>query len=136
VADAAAAAVAAIPSVRAALLDFQRNFATERGGVLDGRDIGTVIFPGAPAKLFVTASPAERARRRWLELRAKGTEAELAVVLADIHARDDMDAKRTAAPLRPADDAVTLDTTDKDPDAAFTEALRIVRAKLANAAAA
>jgi cytidylate kinase len=136
VADAAAAAVAAIPSVRAALLDFQRSFATGRGGVLDGRDIGTVIVPEAPAKLFVTASPDERARRRWLELKAKGTEAELAVVLADIHARDDMDAKRAAAPLRPADDAVTLDTTDKDPDAAFTEALQIVRARLANAAGA
>jgi cytidylate kinase len=136
VADAAAAAVAAIPAVRAALLDFQRSFAAERGGVLDGRDIGTVIFPGAPAKLFVTASPEERARRRWLELRAKGAEADVAVVLADIHARDDMDAKRAAAPLRPAEDAVTLDTTDKDPDAAFDEALRIVRAKLADAASA
>ena len=72
VADAAAAAVAAIPAVRAALLDFQRDFATERGAVLDGRDIGTVIFPDAPVKLFVTASLAERARRRWLELQAQG----------------------------------------------------------------
>jgi cytidylate kinase len=87
VADAAAAAVAAIPSVRAALLDFQRNFATERGGVLDGRDIGTVIFPAAPVKLFVTASLAERARRRWLELQAKGVAAELATVEADMKAR-------------------------------------------------
>jgi cytidylate kinase len=136
VADAAAAAVAAIPAVRAALLAFQRGFAAERGGVLDGRDIGTVIFPAAPAKLFVTASPAERARRRWLEMTAKGLAADIATVLADIHARDAMDAARAAAPLRPADDAVQLDTTDKDPDAAFAEALRIVRARLAGAGAA
>ena len=79
-ADAAASAVAAVPGVRAALLDFQRGFATKGGAVLDGRDIGTVIFPDAPAKLFVTASPAERARRRWLEVRAKGSDADLATV--------------------------------------------------------
>jgi cytidylate kinase len=130
-ADAAAAAVAAIPSVRTALLDFQRNFAAERGAVLDGRDIGTVIFPAAPAKLFVTASLAERARRRWVELRAKGLAAELATVEADMRARDAMDAARAAAPLRPADDAVVLDTTDKDAEQAFAEALREVRARLA-----
>ncbi len=90
-ADAAAAAVASVPGVRAALLDFQRNFGRERGAVLDGRDIGTVIFPEAPAKLFVTASLPERARRRWLELRAKGTPAELATVEADMRARDAAD---------------------------------------------
>jgi CMP/dCMP kinase len=131
VADAAAAAVAAIPSVRAALLDFQRNFATERGGVLDGRDIGTVIFPAAPVKLFVTASLAERARRRWRELQAKGVAAELVTVEADMKARDALDAARAAAPLRPADDAVLLDTTGLDPDMAFAEALRTARARLA-----
>jgi len=131
VADAAAAAVAAIPSVRAALLDFQRDFATARGGVLDGRDIGTIIFPAAQAKLFVTASLPERARRRWQELRAKGVAADLATVEADMAARDALDAARAAAPLRPADDAVLLDTTDKNPDAAFAEALRTVRARLA-----
>jgi cytidylate kinase len=136
VADAAAAAVAAIPSVRAALLDFQRNFATERGGVLDGRDIGTVIFPAAPVKLFVTASLAERARRRWLELQAKGVAAELATVEADMKARDAQDAARAAAPLRPADDAVLLDTTGKDPDAAFAEALHIAHARLTEAGCA
>jgi cytidylate kinase len=136
VADAAAAAVAAIPSVRAALLDFQRNFATERGGVLDGRDIGTVIFPAAAVKLFVTASLAERARRRWLELQAKGVAAELATVEADMKARDAQDAARAAAPLRPADDAVLLDTTGKDPDAAFAEALHIAHARLTEAGCA
>jgi cytidylate kinase len=79
----------------------------------------------------VTASAPERARRRWLEMTGKGIAADIATVLADIHARDAMDAARAAAPLRPADDAVLLDTTDKDPDAAFAEALRIVRARLA-----
>jgi cytidylate kinase len=136
VADAAAAAVAAIPSVRAALLDFQRDFAAARGGVLDGRDIGTIIFPTAPAKLFVTASLPERARRRWKELHAKGVAADLPTVEADMRARDALDAARAAAPLRPADDAVLLDTTDKDPDTAFAEALHTVRAKLAGAGCA
>lgn len=136
VADAAAAAVAAIPGVRAALLDFQRNFAAERGGVLDGRDIGTVIFPAAPAKLFVTASLEERARRRWKELQARGAAPDLTTVEADMQARDAMDAARAAAPLRPAEDAMVLDTTDKDPDAAFAEALERVRARLAGAGCA
>jgi cytidylate kinase len=135
-ADAAAAAVAAIPSVRAALLDYQRQFAAERGGVLDGRDIGTVIFPAAPVKLFVTASLAERARRRWLELQAKGVSAELATVEADMQARDAQDAARAAAPLRPADDAVRLDTTGMDPDTAFARALAEARTRLAKAGCA
>ncbi|MBS0562502.1 MAG: (d)CMP kinase [Proteobacteria bacterium] len=131
--DAAAAAVASIPAVRAALLDFQRSFGAERGAVLDGRDIGTVIFPGAPAKLFVTASLAERARRRWLELKAKGVAAALDAVEADMAARDAADAARAAAPLRPADDAVTIDTTDKTADQAFDAALAVVRERLARA---
>jgi cytidylate kinase len=135
-ADAAAAGVAAIPSVRAALLDFQRSFAADRGGVLDGRDIGTIIFPAAQAKLFVTASLAERARRRWKELQAKGVAADPATVEADMRARDAMDAARAAAPLRPADDAVLLDTTGKDPDTAFAEALQHVRRRLADAGCA
>jgi cytidylate kinase len=130
-ADAAAAAVASIPGVRAALLEFQRAFGRDRGAVLDGRDIGTVIFPDAPAKLFVTASLPERARRRWLELRAKGIAADPATVQADMAARDAADAARAAAPLRPADDAVLLDTTTLDADAAFTAALAAVRARLA-----
>ena len=129
-ADAAAAAVAAIPGVRAALLAFQRGFGAAHGAVLDGRDIGTVIFPDAPVKLFVTASLEERARRRWLELAAKGVSAELESVAADMRLRDAQDAARVAAPLRSADDAVLLDTTDLDADAAFDVAMRAVREKL------
>jgi len=129
-ADAAAAAVASIPAVRAALLDFQRGFAAARGAVLDGRDIGTVIFPDAPVKLFVTASLAARARRRWVELEAKGVDHPLAQVEEEMRVRDAMDAARAAAPLRPAADAVLLDTTALDPDAAFAAALREVRARL------
>ncbi len=129
-ADAAAAAVASLPAVRAALLDFQRGFAAAHGAVLDGRDIGTVIFPDAPVKLFVTASLAARARRRWAELEAKGVEHPLAQVEEEMRVRDAMDAARTAAPLRPAADAVLLDTTALDPDAAFAAALQEVRARL------
>jgi CMP/dCMP kinase len=125
-ADAAAAAVAAIPAVRAALLDFQRGFATERGAVLDGRDIGTVIFPDAPVKLFVTASLAARAQRRWLELRAKGIAADLATVQAEMEARDTRDAPN----MRRAADAFPLDTTALDADAAFHTAIREIRGRL------
>jgi cytidylate kinase len=124
--DRAAAAVASIPAVRAALLDFQRNFGREHGAVLDGRDIGTIIFPDARAKLFVTASVDARARRRWLELRARGVEAELATVRADMEARDAADASRAAAPLRPAEDACVLDTTELDAAAAFSVAVDYV----------
>jgi CMP/dCMP kinase len=127
-ADAAAAAVAAIPAVRAALLDFQRNFATGRGAVLDGRDIGTVIFPDAPVKLYVTASLSERARRRWLELRAKGIAADAASVEAEMLARDTRDAPN----MRQAVDAALLDTTALDADAAFELAIAEVRQRLAN----
>ena len=129
-ADAAAAAVAAIPGVRAALLTFQREFGALHGAVLDGRDIGTVIFPDAPVKLFVTASLQERARRRWLELLAKGTAAELETVGEEMRVRDAQDAARVAAPLRPAHDAVRLDTTNLDAEAAFQAAMAAVHARL------
>jgi len=129
-ADAAASAVAVIPAVRAALLAFQRGFARDGGAVLDGRDIGTVIFPDAQAKLFVTAALPERARRRWLELQAGGVAATLAGVEAEMQARDAQDAARAVAPLRPAPDAVILDTTALDADAAFAAALAAVCAKL------
>ena len=129
VADAAAATVAAIPAVRAALLDFQRNFATEQGAVLDGRDIGTVIFPEATVKLYVTASLGERARRRWRELQGKGEAAELAAVEADMLARDTRDAPN----MRRAPDAILVDTTSLDANAAFERADCIVRARLAQA---
>jgi cytidylate kinase len=129
-ADAASSAVAAIPAVRAALFDFQRHFALRDGAVLDGRDVGTVVFPEASAKLFVTAVPAERARRRWLELRGKGQDVALAVIEQEMRARDERDSQRTAAPLRPAADAVMLDTTHMDAEAAFQAGLRLVRDRL------
>jgi cytidylate kinase len=129
-ADAAAAAVASIAGVRTALLAFQRGFAARDGAVLDGRDIGTVIFPDAPAKLFVTASPAERARRRWLELRAKGIAAELATVEQEMRQRDQKDVERATAPLHAAPDTYVLDTTEMDAEAAFKVALAVVKARI------
>ncbi len=127
VADAAAASVAAIPAVRTALLDFQRSFGKERGAVLDGRDVGTVIFPDAPAKLFVTASLPERAHRRWLELKARGIAADPATVEAEMLARDTRDAPN----MLQAPDAFVLDTTKLDAEAAFVLALAQVRRRLA-----
>jgi cytidylate kinase len=109
----AASKVAVIAEVRAALVDFQRAFARRAGGaVLDGRDIGTVICPNAEAKLFVTASAEVRAKRRFLELTAKGTVVTLDEVLADVKARDARDMNRAEAPLKPADDAILIDTSD------------------------
>jgi cytidylate kinase len=128
-ADRASSLVAKLPGVRAALLAFQRRFA-EQGAVLDGRDIGTVVAPGAPVKLFVTATLAARARRRWLELQNRGAAASLASVEAEMQARDAQDAAREAAPLKAAADAVVLDTTALDADAAFARALEIVRSRL------
>ncbi len=127
--DRAAASVASIPGVRAALLAFQRGFGRASGAVLDGRDIGTVIFPDAGVKLFVTASVAARAERRWRELLARNVAADLQTVTDDMAARDAADAARAAAPLRPADDAVTLDTTALTPDEAFARAMGIIRAR-------
>jgi cytidylate kinase len=130
-AGAAAAMVAAMPGVRRALLDLQRNFAAqEPGAVLDGRDIGTVICPRADAKLWVVASPEERARRRWRELKGRGEEIPLAEVLAQLQERDRRDATRKDAPAVKADDAHLLDTTTLSIDASFAEARRIVDAAL------
>ena len=128
-ADRAASLVAAVPGVRAALLDFQRRFGAERGAVLDGRDIGTVVFPEAAVKLFVTASPAERARRRHAEMAARGQPATLAEVEAEMATRDARDAGRDVAPLAPAPDAHRLDTTALDAEAAFTAALAFVQSR-------
>jgi cytidylate kinase len=125
-ADGASSAVAAIPGVRAALLAFQRQFGATHGAVLDGRDIGTVVFPDARAKLFVTASPEARGLRRYRELLGRGETADLAIVTAEIRARDAADAARAAAPLKPADDAVLLDTTALDPDQVFAAALALL----------
>jgi CMP/dCMP kinase len=125
----AASRVAVHPAVRSALLDFQRAFAArEPGAILDGRDIGTVVVPDAASKLFVTASPEVRARRRYAQLSAQGEPATYDAVLEDIRRRDARDGGRAAAPLRRAVDAVLLDTTDLDIDAAFDAALRIVDA--------
>ncbi|MDO9708885.1 (d)CMP kinase [Paracraurococcus lichenis] len=129
-ADLAASAVAAIPAVRAALLDWQRAFGRRHGAVLDGRDIGTVVFPEAPVKLFVTASAGERARRRFLELQARGAAADPAQVLAELLARDEQDSRRAVAPLVPAADAAVLDTTELDAEAAFAAAMALVRERL------
>jgi cytidylate kinase len=133
-ADAAASAVAAIPGVRAALLAFQRSFGGGRGAVLDGRDIGTVVFPDATAKLYVTASVEARGVRRCKELAARGVAADLATVTAEVRARDAADAARAAAPMRPAEDARLLDTTELDPEGAFAAALALVEASLDAAA--
>jgi len=130
-ADRAASQVASIPEVRAALLDYQRRYGSEYGAVLDGRDIGTIVFPDAEVKLFVTASLEARAARRHRELFLRGDAATLDEVRADLAARDEADANRTAAPLKPAADAVLFDTTDMDAETAFAQALELVRAKAA-----
>jgi len=123
----AASRVSSVPAVRAALLDWQRRFAQdEAGAVLDGRDIGTVVCPDAPVKLYITAAAEERARRRHRELAQRGEETTWAAILADIRARDARDSNRAAAPLKAAEDAVVLDTTDLDPDAAFAAARAVV----------
>ena len=125
----AASQVSAIAEVRRALLAFQRGFGrTPPGAVLDGRDIGTVIFPDADVKIFVTATPQVRARRRAVELQAAGGMVNEEEVLADILRRDERDTSRAAAPLKPAPDAHLLDTTHLDIDAAFRAAIDIVEA--------
>jgi len=125
----AASHVSAIAEVRRALLAFQRSFGrTPPGAVLDGRDIGTVIFPDADVKIFVTATPQMRARRRAVELQAAGGMVNEQEVLADILRRDERDTSRAAAPLKPAPDAHLLDTTHLDIDAAFRAAIDIVEA--------
>lgn len=107
----AASAVSALPAVRRFLLQLQRDQAASRRVIMDGRDIGTVVLPEAGLKIFLTASPEERARRRFLELREKGTDTTLEAVLADMRKRDHDDSSRAAAPLRAAEDAVLVDTT-------------------------
>jgi len=125
----AASIVSAIPGVRAALLDFQREFAAQPpGAVLDGRDIGTVICPGADVKIYVTATPEVRAKRRAAEYRAAGRDIDEASVLADILRRDQRDSNRAAAPLQQAADAYLLDTTHLAIDAAIRAAIDIVEA--------
>lgn len=122
--------VAANREVRANLLKLQKNFASQgTGAVLDGRDIGTVICPDAPVKLFVTASPEVRAERRYQELRARGGDTIKPRVLAEMAERDRRDSERAAAPLKAAPDAYLLDTSDMDADAAFAAALAFIEGK-------
>ncbi len=132
----AASVVAAQPAVRAELLEFQRRFAAtppegKKGAVLDGRDIGTVVCPAADVKFFVTASLEERANRRYKELLDRGEEAIYARVLQEMRDRDARDSGRAAAPLKPADDAIVLDTTEMNADTVFETALKIVRSRTA-----
>lgn len=122
--------VAALPDVRDKLLNFQKKFASQASGaVLDGRDIGTVICPDAPVKLFVTASAEARAERRYQELRERGVDTIKPRVLAEMAERDRRDSERAAAPLRAAPDAFLLDTSDMDADAAFAAALAFIERK-------
>jgi cytidylate kinase len=123
----AASVVSAIPEVRTALLAFQRDFAAEPpGAVLDGRDIGTVICPDADVKVFVIAAPEVRARRRAAELKASGQREDEAAILEDIQRRDERDRGRAVAPLKPATDAIELDTSNLDVEGAVAAAIRIV----------
>jgi cytidylate kinase len=127
----AASKVAALPEVRRALLEFQRRFAAQAGGaVLDGRDIGTVICPDADVKLFVVADDEVRARRRHAELAGRGDDISLERVLADLRGRDARDSGRADAPLRRAEDAHLLDTTELTIEAAVAEASRIIEQAL------
>ena len=124
----AASKVAVIGEVRSALVDFQRAFARRSGGsVLDGRDIGTVICPDAEAKLFVTASAEVRAERRYLELVGNGLDISRAEVLADVKERDARDMERAEAPLKPAEDAVVIDTSDLSIEDAVARAISVVK---------
>jgi cytidylate kinase len=133
----AASLAARHPEVRKVLLAYQRAFARrEPGAVIDGRDIGTIICPDADVKLFVTASPEERARRRYLELKEAGHAASFEAVLEDILARDERDKTRPTAPLRRAPDALLLDTTNLDIDAAFRAAIELIDAAMGRAGSA
>jgi CMP/dCMP kinase len=124
---AAASAIAAIPSVRAALFDKQRSFRKAPGLVADGRDMGTVIFPDAAFKVFLTASADERARRRYKQLKEKGLGVTLAALLREIQARDVRDAERPVAPLKPATDAVLIDSTGMPIETVVAKVLALVR---------
>ncbi|ADT68399.1 MULTISPECIES: (d)CMP kinase [unclassified Pseudoalteromonas] len=120
---AAASKVAALPRVREALLRRQRAFRTENGLIADGRDMGTVVFPDAPLKIFLTASAEERARRRFVELNERGLDVTLSGLLQDIRARDDRDMNRAVAPLVPAEDAIELDTSELNAQQVFDKVI-------------
>ncbi len=128
-AGAAASKVAALPAVRQALLARQRAFRRLPGLVADGRDMGTVVFPDAPLKVFLEASAEERARRRHAQLKAQGHDVNLDQIVADIRARDRRDRERAVAPLKPAEDAVVIDTTELAPEAVIEEILDLAKAR-------
>lgn len=127
----AASKISAIPEVRAFLMDMQRNMAKSHSVVMDGRDIGTVVLPGADVKIFLTASAQERARRRCAELQERGTAVDFETVLSDIMERDARDSGRAAAPLKQAEGAVLVDTTGNSLEESFQVLLRTVQEKLA-----
>lgn len=127
----AASKVSALPAVRAFLLDFQRLQAREHNVVMDGRDIGTVVLPGADVKIFLTAAPEARARRRLLELERRGQAADFDAVLRDIRERDRQDETRPIAPLKQAEDAVRVDTTDLNLEQSLAGLLALVKEKIA-----
>jgi cytidylate kinase len=132
----AASVVSSIPEVRAALLRLQQEFAAvPPGAVLDGRDIGTVVCPYADAKIFVTAAPEVRARRRAIEMRSRGLPADESVITEDIRRRDERDSQRAVSPLKPAADAHILDTSDLDIDAVLRHAVAVVEEALRGNAA-
>ena len=122
--------VSAIPEVRAFLLDRQRALAREHDVIMDGRDIGTVVLPQADVKIFLTATPEARARRRWLELQDRGEQAQFDTVLRDVKERDQRDANRSTAPLRQAEDAILADTTELDLDQSLALLIQIVKERL------
>lgn len=126
----AASAVSAIPAVRSFLFNLQKDIARSNNCIMDGRDIGTVVLPQAQVKIFLTASPEERARRRYDELTAKGVEADYNTVLDELIQRDRQDSTRAAAPLRPADDAQLIDTTGKDFEASVELLKSVILSKL------
>lgn len=128
--SAAASEVSALPCVRAFLLERQRQLARENSVVMDGRDIGTVVLPDADVKVFLTASPEARARRRYQELAERGESVEFSQILREVIERDQRDITRAIAPLRQAEDAVLLDTTDLNLEQSFQRLLAITRAKV------
>ena len=126
----AASDVSALPAVRAFLLDMQRKMSRENNVIMDGRDIGTVVLPDAELKIYLTASAEARARRRLLELQNKGVECSFEEVLKDIEYRDYQDSHRDIAPLKKADDAVLMDTSDIDFEQSYELMCRIIREHL------
>lgn len=125
-----ASQVSSVPEVRAYLLDLQRDLARRQSVIMDGRDIGTVILPDAKVKIFLTASPEKRAARRCAELREKGEDVTVEGILADMERRDALDASRAVAPLKQAEDAVLVDTSDLDLEQSIEAVLRVIRDKM------